>query len=222
MEFSEFTFRLILLFLPGVISYLIIENLVVIERRSVFYFSIYSFILGFLSYLLYNSILTVFIWIMGSRMLSNDLSFFGSLTDSDKSIEFQEVFFVSLLSVGVGLSLSAFFHRKLFHRAAKRLKITNRFGDIGVWGYLFNSSGSTEWVVVRDIKFDLLYEGWVEAFSDTVKDNELFLRDVVVYRNSTGEELYRVPGQYITRKWDELSIEFPKLEYSEYIEREHE
>ena len=87
-----------------------------------------------------------------------------------------------------------------------------------VWEFLFNSD-LPEWVTVRDLKNDLAYEGWVHAFSDTCEPNELFLRDVKVIRNSTGDELYSIGGLYLSRERAELTIELPAIELTGYAKR---
>jgi hypothetical protein len=38
---------------------------------------------------------------------------------------------------------------------------------------------------------------WVEAFSDSSEKKEIFLRDVMVYGESSGNKLYEVPGLYL-------------------------
>jgi hypothetical protein len=54
----------------------------------------------------------------------------------------------------------------------------------------------------------LVYDGWVEGFSDDCQNVELFLRDVDIYRNSTNEALYQVGALYITLPRDQIFIEF--------------
>lgn len=120
----------------------------------------------------------------------------------------------SAVTLPVGFILSLLINRGVLHRVAKCLKISNKFADLDVWSYLFNS-GIPEWVVVKDIQNDLMFEGWVEAFSETVTENELFLRDVKVYRDSTGEELYSIQGLYIARSREALTIEFPSINSTE-------
>ena len=70
----------------------------------------------------------------------------------------------------------------------------------------------SEWVVVRDLEDDLIYEGWIVAFSDSTADfDEMLLTDAQVYRNSTGEELYKVSGLYLSMRHGNKTIEFPNL-----------
>ena len=86
---------------------------------------------------------------------------------------------------------------------------------------MFNSD-IPEWVVVRDPGKGLAYEGWVHAFSDTADDNELFLRDVRVLNNTTGDEVYRVWGLYLARPRGELTIEFTGREMTPREQRNAE
>ncbi|MBF8276038.1 MAG: hypothetical protein HW390_1111 [Candidatus Brocadiaceae bacterium] len=65
----------------------------------------------------------------------------------------------------------------------------------------------TVWVAVRDHKNNLIYDGWVQAFSDDSKDAELLLRDVSIYNNDSGECLYQVGAVYLSRKREDISIE---------------
>ena len=57
MQISELTIRLVLLFLPGIITLLMIESLTTSKDKPNCYFFIKSFILGFFNYFLYFLIL---------------------------------------------------------------------------------------------------------------------------------------------------------------------
>jgi hypothetical protein len=88
----------------------------------------------------------------------------------------------------------AFVRTNNFHYLAARARVSKKFGDLDVWGFVFNSN-ATEWVVVRDIKYDLMYQGWVHAFSDTADDNELLLRR---HRTETRPQLsYTIEALYL-------------------------
>jgi hypothetical protein len=60
-----------------------------------------------------------------------------------------------------------------------------------------------------------MYQGWIQACSDPPEKDELFLRDVKVFTNSTAQELYSVPGLYFPRKRENITIEFPGMQFSE-------
>jgi hypothetical protein len=88
--------------------------------------------------------------------------------------------------------------------------VTNKFGEIDVWSYILNAE-IPGWVVIRDLEHDLMYEGWIQASSDSTEKDELFLRDVKVFTNSTAQQLYGVSGLYLPRSRENLTIEFPHL-----------
>ncbi len=219
MELTEFTFRLLLLFLPGVITRMVVEQLTVVEDKRHLYFLLNALVYGFFAYFVYGLLLQC-LTALGCVKLNASVSFLESLVKKDSQLNFTEILLVSGLSVIKGLFFSFLINNKLFHHFASAIGVTRKFADIDVWGYLHNSQiDELLWVTVRDHASNLVFEGRVEAFSDTVKDNELFLRDVIVYRNSTGEELYRVPGVYLSRKSDDITIEYNALGFTELIER---
>ncbi|MBM4056201.1 MAG: hypothetical protein FJ264_16335 [Planctomycetes bacterium] len=149
--------------------------------------------------------------------MKNDVkfSFLKVLIDKNATINFKEIVFVTILSIPIGFLFTFLLNYKVLFRVAHKLKISKKFGDLDVWSYIMNSK-TPEWVVIRDIENDLMYEGWIEAFSDSTGVDELFLRDVKVYKNSTAEECYEIPGLYLPRKRENLIIEFPLLKFSEY------
>lgn len=218
MQLSELTLRLLLIFFPGMIAVQIVSSLTNNGKRDFKFFLLYSYLLGLFSYFILKLIVDLNNWFVKLRGLHPTwkVDFFTYLTDGKSSIIFTEIFWSTIVSILLGFLAAAIINHKLLNRLARRLKITRRFAERDVWGYLFESP-DVEWIVVRDIQNDLIYDGWVEAFSDTYERNELFLRDVIVYRNSTANELYRLSGLYITRKNNELVIEFYRLGKEETI-----
>ena len=91
----------------------------------------------------------------------------------------------------------------------QRIGATKRFGDEDVWEYMFNSGrAEVEYVHVRDFDKKLAYAGWVEVWSDSEKQRELVLRDVIVY-DFEGKTLIETARVYLARKADNIDIEFP-------------
>jgi hypothetical protein len=95
---------------------------------------------------------------------------------------------------------------RLVHRVAGKLGISRASGELDVWGLMFNSP-HVQWVTVRDLAHDLTYFGSVEAFSDTYDQAELLLRDVEIFRSTTGDKLYRASRVYLARPVATLAIE---------------
>lgn len=212
MQFSELTVRLLLIFFPGIIAALIIDSLTVHRGRDFRVFLLNSFILGLASYF----ILYIFIGLNNFMVKLNGfeptlkVNFLNSLVNKSSTIHMKEVIVANIIAVIFAFLFSAAINYKLLHRFAKKLKITKKFGQLDVWSYVFDSP-DVDWIIVRDIGNDLMYQGWVEAFSDTYENNELFIREVFVYRNSTSEELYFMEGIYISREHTNLILEFPRL-----------
>lgn len=212
MEISELTIRILLLFFPGIICTLIIDSLTVHEERNTFVFSIHSFVFGLSCYTLYSLEKYVVHQIpLFSQSVDTRVIFLEALTKADIQVDYLEVIKVTVfVSIPLSLIISRALHQKYLHRFAKKIKVTDKFGDIGVWGFVFNQR-NIGWIWVRDIKNDLIYQGWLQAFSNDVEENELLLTDVTVFRNSTGDELYKVDGLYLARERNEITIEFPQL-----------
>ena len=98
---------------------------------------------------------------------------------------------------------------KLLTRLLQSISATKRYGDEDVWDFTFNSGKpEVEYVHVRDFEKKITYAGWVEAFSETEKQRELRLRDVIVY-DFEGNLLFETPRVYLARKMDNIDIEFP-------------
>ena len=107
----------------------------------------------------------------------------------------------------MAVALTYIANYKLHFKIAQLIRLTRRFGDQDVWSYLFNST-DVEWMTVRDHKRNLVYDGRVRFFSEDEKPAELYLQDVKVYDNASGEQLYDVAGMYISLERTDLTIEF--------------
>jgi hypothetical protein len=139
--------------------------------------------------------------------------FINALLNSSEPVDSNEVFVVCLVAVVNGFCLSAAINRKWLNRFAQKLGVTKKFGDADVWGLLMNSpTERLRYVRVRDHRHDLCYEGWINYFSDGLTSNELFLRDVIVFRNTDGSELYKTSGVYLTQEANDIAIEFYALD----------
>lgn len=203
MEMSELTIRLILLFLPGIISLLIIRRLVFYKDRKAFFFIIYALILGFISYAVYY----VIVLLINKSFCVDDrinIYFVKSLTDLKSPIVFSEIIAVASLSIIIGFFTAFLINKKVLHHIAHNLHITKQFSEPDVWSFIFNSDevSKNAWVMVRDPKNNIAYRGYVRAFSDTFKENELFLTTLM--------SLQTTPDKSYTKSLDYISQETPK------------
>lgn len=208
MELSALTLRVLLLFFPGVLCAMLVDALTVHRERTPVQFLTHSFVLGMGSYLLLNAVREFCATAAGLIGIRPPLpvTFFDALVNEKARIAWREIALAALLSVPLAGAVSAVLNHRLFHRLGRKVRLSKRFGDLDVWGFVFNSP-RLGWIVVRDLGHGLTYQGWVEAFSDTAQPAELFLRDVTVFNSTTGAKLYEAARVYFARPIETLAIE---------------
>lgn len=201
MDISEFAFNLLLIFFPGIICAYMVDMFTNHRERTQFQFIINSFLLGFGSYLLFAGLVYIFI-----PENVGEINFIHALTDGKAKISLKEILLVCAVSAALAVFIIVINTHKLHFRLFQYFKITDKFGEQDVWGFLMNSS-STEWVTVRDSENNIMYDGSLKAFSDNSKEAELLLENVSVYQNDSGEHLYDTNAQYLSLNRDRISIE---------------
>ena len=205
-----FFFQLIIIFIPGIIwermdaqfgPSKIIQQWDILRR---------TFVFGLAAYVVTFCIYWMASWFIGG------LNF--QLFKFAKDVEFLDagsirlIFAASVVSVACAVLWLYASTYKLLTQLLQRIKATKRYGDEDVWDYTFNSGRpEVEYVHVRDFDKKITYAGWVEAFSESEKQRELRLRDVLVY-DFEGKVLFETPRVYLARKADNIDIEFPYRE----------
>lgn len=213
-QVNEFAFRIFLLFFPGIICSLIVNTFTSLKKSSSVEFFINSFVYGVISYLF------CWAWIKyclplffcTTEIPAQADAIFQPIFDSNKTIQPEALLKVTVTSLILSILMTLAINRKWFFRLAHIVHITSKFAEKDVWGFFMNSP-EINWVIVRDIKNDLMYEGWIQAFSDSYHDAEIVLQDVKVFRNSTegdAEHLYDVKTQYLSLEKNAISIEVRK------------
>ena len=221
MQIDVFLIKLLFLFFPGIVSYFIIELLTECKSRTPLYHVLYIFALGVISYsftyIFYFLIIAININV-STKNFSLLLNFSEAVKEpnfinclfSDSEIVLGNVIFTTLIAIFLGIIITYIIQHGLIHKLAQKYNISKKFSDSTVWGYILNSQDLNQWIVVRDIKNDLMFFGWLVAFSAENKNNELFLQDVRIFKNTSGKFLYETYGLYITRPENEITIEFYK------------
>lgn len=216
MDISELALRLILLFFPGIICFYIFQALTTPRERKPHQVFLLTLVFGVFSYLVFM----VFdvLWDVISSVTTTDdqlvadlpdgISFLRSLVDPSIKPDWVEIGLVSFVAIFVGLFMSMAVNRKWLHDLAQALRITSRFGDPNLWSFAFNSE-EVQWVTLRDLENNFMFSGYVRGFSDIEDPAELLLYEVTVYNETTGEELYKADRMYLSRKRDNLTVEFP-------------
>jgi hypothetical protein len=209
IELASFLLRLGLLFIPGIIARLILGRLLFYKSDDTFYFVVHSFMLGCVSYAFLYLISSFYNAIIPSCSQQLTVTFLDALQHSCVDINFKEVLFSSIISIPVAIVISYCESEKILTRFAQKINISHRFGEPDVWGYLLDSSefASNPWVSVRLKDRGLVYQGKVLAYSDTYKEAELLLGNVIVFNNDTGLELYKTASVYLTLNPNDIEVE---------------
>ena len=208
----ELTVKLLLLFFPGIVCYLIVEALVVHRERRLYEIVLLSFVYGLLSYVVYASLNAL----SGLSITANEglrippphMALLQCLSCKDNTIDVVEVGLVTGLAVVLGIVVSFALNRYWFHDIARHLKITQKFGQPNVWSFALNAN-EVKWATVRDLQNNLMFQGYIRAFSDVEDPAEILLTQVCVYNEKTGEWLYNADTMYLARDKKNLTIEFP-------------
>ena len=224
---SELTLRLITLLIPGAIAALIMERLTFHRPWSSFRFVLYSSLLGVGAY---ASMEFLLLPVAGIALILEGawawprLSFWRLLASPSSAACPSEIAAACVFAVPFGLAASFLSYRKLLIRAARRIGASARFGDEEVWHFVLHSP-EVGWVWVRDHRAGLVYQAWVELFSDRPPVREMLLREVKVFEDETpGDDarvpLYELAAMYVSGIDGDFTVEVPQL--TEPGEAEHE
>lgn len=120
-----------------------------------------------MSYFALNLIFNIF---LGNR----DVSFFKALVDSQIPINYDEVFWSSIIAICLGIIIVVIINKGVFYTLCRKIKITNRTGANSVWDELmdFNGTGIGNYIYVVDYDNDVVYGGQVISFSSSIKEHE--------------------------------------------------
>lgn len=208
---NQLAITLIFTLLPGIVAAVILDKLVFHQRWNSFRFTLYSLLLGLISYMS----LQVFYWIYDiatscsfSSGAWTSLTFWDSVVSEKPQIDKKEVFLVTAISVPVAFIVAWAINQKLLNKLAQRIRVSAKYGDENLYSYFLNAE-EIDWVYIRDIENDLTYEGRVVSYSESENTHEIVLSEVKVYRYSDSSELYEMPKMYISRDFGKLIIESP-------------
>lgn len=209
MDISSLLIRIVFLVLPGIICRRLYRSL--IGKRVQKDWEDFSEILIFslISYLVYG----VAILIVNKLHIYYTPIYFTTFQawfDEKVPIHWFEIVWASAVSLIIAFFASAINKYKVINTLGKFFRVTDQMGETDIWDYLHKNS-TYEWFVIRDLKFDLAYFGWIEAFSDSGDKRELIIREVDVYSNATGILLYSADVVYCSRDQYDISIEVPNL-----------
>lgn len=211
MTISSLLIRLILLILPGIISWMLFNKLVSRVIRTKWEDLCEIIVFSVIIYSVFAIVVKIFGWI---GWLGYNVTFFETVLDEKATVVWYEILVASLIGLPVAFIASYVHSNKLINKFGRLLKVTRKFGDQDVWDFFHNlpEEPEYEWVYVRDHKTNLLYFGCIHAYSDSEKERELLMGDVDVYTNDEGELLYKTKMLYLCRHRYDLTIEIPSTD----------
>jgi hypothetical protein len=206
MELSNDLIKIIFLLFPGIVSMTLLEMMITHKKIDFNRYMLNIIVLSIMSYsILYW--LSNFYHVMCDSQGQKPTFVLMDFLLSNNYLSTLTLLKATVIGIVMSLMLSFAINRKYINKLGQKLRITKKYGDESVWNY-FHNKDESRWVTIRDKINDLMYVGWIEVFSeDNLEYDELVLRDVVVYKNSTAEKQYTVDEIYICRKREELSIE---------------
>jgi hypothetical protein len=200
-QLTQFTFNLIVVFIPGLIIYFIFENYTSHKEDTKGYnVIIVSLLAGFFCYTVYLFILfiiSLFAKVPIDHKIINCLFHGGPAPVKD-------IFLASILAVVLGVILIRLEDKRYIYNLLTwftgSIKINNN-----IWQYAMSKAG---WVRIRDIEKDRLYEGWIMGWSEITEKTEVLLVDVKIYKNSTFELLDEPQSLVLRNETAEFVVEF--------------
>lgn len=205
MGLSEFTFRLILIFIPGIISFIIIDNLTTHRPTKLHHWVIYSLLLGILSYMPLYIIFSVVGAVLDVNM---PVQFITSIIDTKAGINFSEIIFASIYAIFFGFTFTKIINDGSAFYYAQRLGLSDKFAELDAWDR-FIKKFKPEWIRIRDIERNLLFQGVLQDTSDANDRDGIILTDVSVFSDDVGKFLYSTAAIYLPQKMESLLIELP-------------
>lgn len=197
MQFSELTIKLIILFLPGLISASLLQmfgNKRKLDNREFFILVVVN---GFISYLI-------------PCLFCRNNTFFQSLLDTSMIVDYKEVILSSKISVGLGILETYLVNYCLLYKLAQLAKLTTKSGQDTVWDETFDNGGkgSSNFIYVRNHEDNELYAGKVENYTmSSSGKRELLLSGVDVYDlNDRNKFLYHLEKIYVCINDDKNTV----------------
>jgi hypothetical protein len=198
MSISDFSLKLLLLFLPGLVSFIVIDNLSTHRETKNIHWFVYSIILGLVSYsLLY----------MIELKAGITIAFWSTLVDSEKIIHYDEIMYSTIIGLVLGILLTFAINHGWFFRFFSGLRITQKHGYPDTLSYMLGLYNA-QYLTVTDWEKEIRIVGELVAVSENIDQrDELVLQNCSVYNLDSGEKLYDIPVFYLAQNFDKITIE---------------
>lgn len=202
MEILTFIQKFFVLLLPGTIG-MLLYNKINVHKEQHYYFEFLKIIMySYFSFLLvdvvFGAIKSVFPCFSWSPI--HILNYIGS---NDVLIPKENTIFAVICAILISFIITKMNYENWLFRIANKLSLTRRLDNEPVWEHIFDD---TDIIVLRDYITKNIYYGQVVSYSDNSDIREIYFNDVYVY-NENAKFLYHAIGLYLSRAYNEFSIE---------------
>lgn len=201
MDISSLTIKIIILLIPGLISYFIYKRITNRQtKRSDLMFIAISILLGTLSYLA----LQIFCFKIDCFGYESLKTF--ELLSKDTAIPYKEVFGASIFGVIIAYLFTFIDSYNVVNNIAIKIRASKKVNDENLFSIFLGNKDIT-WVYIRDIKNSLTYRGWIYSFSENEEGKEIVLKEVTVYTYPETVKLYDIASIYLNFGHENMIIE---------------
>lgn len=194
MSISVFTIKILMLFLPGIIAFIILDTMTTHKRASIIHWFVYSALLGLLTY-----------GIMG--FFNQKIYFWKNLMLENPVIEYSEIVWAIVIAVIIGIILSYVFRSGILYRFCCIIGITTKHGFANSFDYMMFLY-SPRYIAVTDWEKRIKVVGELVASSDVSDDkNELIIQNATVFQLDDLDNRYDVQVFYLSQSAEKVTIE---------------
>jgi hypothetical protein len=204
VELTVSTIQIALLFLPGLLWTMMDAAHRPSKQSEQFIYLVRTFLFGVISYAV--------VGLVYARIGRP----FDLLDLSAKQWKFtsglDELAWALIAALALSIAWIAGRTHKVVTRFLNYVGVSNHVADQDIWEFMFNSdTPKIKFAYIRDYANELVYSGYVKAYSETPDVRELAMYDVIVY-DGKGKQLYAVPYLYLSRAPSSITLEFPVAE----------
>lgn len=194
MTISDFSLKMVLLFLPGIVSFVIIDNMSSHRQTKNTHWFIYPLLLGLLSYAILK-----FFW--------PGVQIWDFLISHDPQINYSEIMHAIITGFFLGCAITYMINHSIFFKVFSFIRLTNRQGTPDTLSYM-SSLYQAKYLIVTDWEKRIRIVGELVATSESTDyRDEIVLQDATLYALETGEKLYEVPVIYLAQSFEKITIE---------------
>lgn len=215
MELSKELLDILLILLPGLISFIIIESLIPYNKIEFNRLIIFVIALSAMSFFIVNLLWEIYLYLavyLNIPAVPQKLNLNETIFSYHSNTFF--TCYVFIISIILGLFFAWAISNKIIYKIINKIYTSNMTSNMEVWDDFFGTSRENAFVVVRDKENNLMYYGEVlfYSISATSKIPALFLKDVDVFLNEDSSKLYNVKELYLPFNKDKMTVEFPNFE----------